>query len=137
MLGLTQAAMAERCAVLLRTLRNYELGRSSPSTEYLQALAGLGQDVRYIVTGERDYAPPPLLEPGEPELLEVWRAAPRADREAALRVLRGDRPKSGPRIKVGGNVAQFNAGDHTTNVLTTDGDKPRYGALHEPRKPKR
>lgn len=57
-----------------------------PFVTYLNACAGMGVDVGYLVTGQRagDAAP---LAPEERAMLAAWRNAPPALREAALAVL--------------------------------------------------
>jgi len=52
-LGLSQQAMAERCGIVVRSQRNYESGERSPDATYLAALAAIGADVTYVLTGER------------------------------------------------------------------------------------
>lgn len=52
-LGLSQQAMAERCGIVVRSQRNYESGERSPDATYLAALAAIGADVTYILTGQR------------------------------------------------------------------------------------
>jgi transcriptional regulator with XRE-family HTH domain len=132
-LGLTQTEFGALDDASKSTVQAWERGTAYPNARFLAAAAAAGLDVRWVVTGERDYAAPPAMTADEAALLAVFRVASREVRDAALRVLGGERPKAGPRIKVGGNVNQFNAGDHTTNVLTTSGEKPRH-VLQETRK---
>lgn len=53
-LGLSQTAVADLCKVTGRTQRNYETGARAPDTDYLVIVAGLGMDVMYILTGQRN-----------------------------------------------------------------------------------
>lgn len=52
-LGLSQQALAERLGVSLRSQQNYESGSRAPDVLYLAALAELGANVLYIVTGRK------------------------------------------------------------------------------------
>jgi transcriptional regulator with XRE-family HTH domain len=58
-LGLTQPAFAEAAGAAKRTLIDWEKGVSSPTAVQLGALAAIGADVLYIVTGQRSQAVPP------------------------------------------------------------------------------
>ena len=58
LLGLSQQAVADKCGIAARSQRNYESGERSPDAVYLAAVAAIGVDIRYVVTGERDYTPP-------------------------------------------------------------------------------
>lgn len=76
-LGLSQAAMAEKCGIAARSQRNYESGERSPDADYLAALAGIGGDVIYILTGQRAggsaVAPSPALSKREAALLDNYK----------------------------------------------------------------
>ncbi|MGE4400672.1 MAG: helix-turn-helix domain-containing protein [Desulfobulbus sp.] len=50
-LKLTQAPMAEKLAVSLRTLQRYEEGKVSPDAAVLDRLAPLGVDLHWLITG--------------------------------------------------------------------------------------
>lgn len=50
---LTQDQMAEKAGVTKQTQGLYERDKRSPNAEYLLALAGLGLDVLYVLTGQR------------------------------------------------------------------------------------
>lgn len=52
-LGLSQQALSERLDVSLRSQQNYEAGIRQPDAAYLAALAAIGADVTYILTGQR------------------------------------------------------------------------------------
>ncbi|WP_426772296.1 XRE family transcriptional regulator, partial [Pseudomonas aeruginosa] len=58
-----------------------EKGERSPSAEYLAAIAKVGADVQYIVTGARSLG---TLTADEDQLLEKFRKAPLAVKAAAL-----------------------------------------------------
>ena len=52
-LKLTQAELAERCGVSREIWGKYERGQAAPGGEVLFALAQVGADVQYIITGKR------------------------------------------------------------------------------------
>lgn len=87
--GLTQSAVADQAGASKRTVQNWESGASAPTAADLEALAKLGFDVRFVVTGERDYSPPPPLAAEEIELLDDWRRASREAKNAARGALLG------------------------------------------------
>lgn len=60
----------------------------------LARAAGSGVDVRYVLTGSRDYAAPPPLSAEEQTLIERWREASREVKNAAMGALLG----AGPRV---------------------------------------
>lgn len=55
-LGLTQPAFAEVAGTTKRTLIDWEKGVSSPTAVQLSALAGIGVDVLFVLTGNRSSA---------------------------------------------------------------------------------
>jgi len=71
-LGLSQAALADACAVTRETWSRYESGKLAPGMEVLAALAGAGVDVLYILTGSRSFAPPDPLSPRARALLDNY-----------------------------------------------------------------
>ena len=80
-LGLTQPAFADAAGGKKRTLIDWEKGVSSPTAVQLAALAGIGVDVLYILTGQRAggaSAPPPprAVSEGDRILLDNFHAAP-------------------------------------------------------------
>lgn len=52
-LKLTQPAMAEAAGTTKQTQHAHETNRTPPKANYLAAVAGLGVDVAYVITGER------------------------------------------------------------------------------------
>lgn len=86
-LGMTRTEFADLAGVARKSQFNYESGERYPDAVYLQAIAAIGADVAYVVTGERDGPPP--LKAEERVLLDRYRASPPALRDAALRVLLG------------------------------------------------
>lgn len=88
-LGLSQPAMADSGRVTMRSQRNYEKGERFPDAAYLAAIADIGADVRYIITGKRDGPVPEAMTSDERYLLERYRGSPQPLKDAALRVLLG------------------------------------------------
>lgn len=92
MMGMSQsefAAIAEKCGVPGTTRQSqakYEKGLQTPSAAYLAAIATVGADVLYILTGERSDT---ALTPDERQLLELFRAAPLIGKMAAVGALQG------------------------------------------------
>jgi len=58
-LGLTQPEFAEAAGAKKRTLIDWEKGVSSPTAVQLAALATIGADVLYVLTGQRSQPAPP------------------------------------------------------------------------------
>ena len=80
-LGLSQQALAERCGITARSQRNYESGERLPDAAYLAAIAAVGADVLYILTGQRTGgasapAPARAVSEGDRVLLDNFHAAP-------------------------------------------------------------
>lgn len=50
---MTQSEFADRAGVARASQQNYESGKRYPDTEYLEAIASVGADVQYIITGVR------------------------------------------------------------------------------------
>lgn len=91
----------------------YEKGERAPDAGYLAAVAGAGVDVRYVLTGSRDYEVPEGLKPEEQLLLDYYRAASREVRNAAMGALMGAQPGA-PRQVFHGKVGTAVAGNLKT-----------------------
>lgn len=85
-LSLSQAALGEVGGVRKLAQINYEKGLRSPDTVYLAAIARIGVDVGYVITGHRG-AVAPSLTADEMVLLQHYRDAPAQVRNSALAVL--------------------------------------------------
>jgi len=122
-LGLSQSDAADLVGVTREHWGRCERGLGMPGGEVLAALANAGADVRYILTGKRDFAPPPRLSSEEETMLGYFKEASPAARRAALRELlsvtpaasspkRGDvkEKKSEPSVKIGGTHSQHASG---------------------------
>jgi transcriptional regulator with XRE-family HTH domain len=88
-LGYNQTDFAALAAATRKTLFNWESGSASPGAEALAAWADHGLDVNYVVTGARDFVPPPALTAEEQTLLDYFRQASKEVRRAALGALLG------------------------------------------------
>lgn len=53
--GYTQASIAEAIGASERSLQDWERGVSAPNAVYLAAMAGLGLDVTYVLTGQKPH----------------------------------------------------------------------------------
>ncbi len=82
--GMTQPVFAEAAGAKKRTLIDWEKGVSSPTAMQLEALAEIGVDVLYVLTGERATGLPPGLSAEEQLLVESYRALPVAKRKTLL-----------------------------------------------------
>ncbi|EMK7712523.1 helix-turn-helix transcriptional regulator [Yersinia enterocolitica] len=71
-LGKTQAEFAEATGVHKNSQGNYENDIKSPDSKYLAALADMGVDILYVVTGMQ--TPKPLVSIDEQKLVENYRA---------------------------------------------------------------
>lgn len=121
-LGFTQPVLAEQAGAKKRTLIDWEKGVSSPTALQLQAMADVGLDVQYVVTGKRS-AVALDADPELNELVRLYRSAPLAVKGAVLGALTaGAAPASGSKVVVRGSVGkQINAdsisgGNFTVNM---------------------
>ncbi|WP_217426194.1 helix-turn-helix domain-containing protein [Pandoraea commovens] len=84
-LNLNQEEFASIGGVTRRAQTTYENGRRVPDARYLSAVAGIGVDVQYVLTGARSIAmESSSLSPDERALLDNYRHSHRED-QAALR----------------------------------------------------
>lgn len=81
-LGLDQEQMAEVGGVHRTAQSRYERNMRHPDAEYLAAIAGVGADVLYIVTGQRA----PGLSSQEDKMLANYRALNEEDKTAVNRL---------------------------------------------------
>lgn len=132
-LGYTQDEMAENTKVSKRSYCAYEAGETAPSAKLLAALAVMGMDVAYLLTGQRNpAAPPPRLTPDEQELLALFRAAPLAVKAAAIGALQGAAVQSGLNLHQSGSgnvqIGQQAGAIHNAGAIgfftQQKGDKP-------------
>lgn len=107
-IGLTQTAFGALGGAGKTTVIAWERGTAHPNASFLAAIAEAGVDVCYVITGSRDYEPPPKLTAEEQVLLDHYRAASREVRNAALGALLGARSSEGtPKQVFHGPVGQY------------------------------
>lgn len=88
-LGFNQTEFAAFAGVQKGAQVNYEAGERNPDAGYLAAIALKGADVLWIITGQREYTPPPALSAQEQTMLDYFRQASAEVRRAALGALLG------------------------------------------------
>jgi transcriptional regulator with XRE-family HTH domain len=120
-LRMTQATFAERGGIGISTLKLYEADERDPGAAFLAALAEIGVDAQYVVTGRRSTTP---MAADEQVLLDGFRAHDPATRRRMLAfVLTESGPAEVSRkiaevasvtVKASGDGAQA-AGGHIVN----------------------
>lgn len=115
-LGFTQPAFAGLAETTKKSQIDYEKDATQPKAGYLAAIAKVGADVQYIVTGTRSAQ---ALSSDEQELLSLFRAASLEVKATIVAGLKGgSRPTSGSKISVGGSFhGQVVEGDVTNSIL--------------------
>lgn len=111
-LGLDQMALATHAGIGRKSQYNYEMDERAPDATYLAAIAELGIDVRYVVTGKRDYPLAMALSPEEKQLVTLYRHAPEPVRVAVIGALTAGASGSAREasVVVHGDVGQQVAG---------------------------
>lgn len=104
-LDMNQTQLGERGGVTKKTQMLYEGGERFPDAAYLAAIASIGADIRYIVTGDRDAPPPEVLSADERDLLALFRNAPLAVKAAAIGALQGGSSPAPAKVKKQVNVS--------------------------------
>lgn len=84
-LKLSQTQLAEVAGTTKNSQSNYEKGKVCPSATYLVAVATVGVDVQYVLTGQRSGIT--MLTEEDRALLALFHQAPSTLRQAALAVL--------------------------------------------------
>lgn len=85
-IDVSQLSMADACDVSRGTLATWEKGEQSPNAAALAVMAGLGVDVLYVVTGQRQGATEATLAAEEKALLAAWRESGEKGRAALTAV---------------------------------------------------
>lgn len=108
-LGFNQTAFGAIGGVQKQAQLKYEKGERFPGADYLAAVAKVGADVQYIVTGTRC---PGALSNDESELVARFRKAPIAVKASALAGLAAgaEPPAKGPKQVFHGSVGQVTEG---------------------------
>lgn len=97
-MGLRQVELAEKLKVRQNTVSSWEHGKHDPDQDALRELSQIfGTSIDYIL-GNSDIKKAPSLEDAglsaeEAELLKLFRSAPEALQDAALRVLEANQRK--------------------------------------------
>ncbi|PZE12268.1 transcriptional regulator [Pseudomonas sp. 57B-090624] len=85
-LTLKQEDLAQVGGVNRNTQGSYERDARSPDAAYLVAVAAIGIDVMYVLTGVRDVSKSGDLTPGESKVLANYRALPEKDQASVRRL---------------------------------------------------
>lgn len=111
-LGFTQPAFAGLAETTKKSQIDYEKDLTQPKAGYLAAVAKVGADVQYIVTGTRC---PGALSDDESELVARFRKAPLAVKASALAGLAAgaEPPSKGAKQVFHGSVGQVTEGSIT------------------------
>lgn len=86
-LGLTQPEMAKAAGTPFRTYCAYEAGETEPRGSFFSAVAAVGVDVLYILTGGRDLEVERSLSADEAALINSYRSLYLPDQAVARRVI--------------------------------------------------
>lgn len=111
-LGFNQTKFAAIADASKHAQINWEKGLASPNAAALAAWALVGLDVLYVVTGDREFEPPPALSAEEQTMLNYFREASKEVRRAALGALLGAATPS----HVGGTHSQHSSGDGAVQI---------------------
>lgn len=85
---MTQTQLAEVAGVTKQSQINYEKGERHPDSLYLAAVAAVGVDVLYVLTGQRQSpAPAAALDEGDRVLLRNFHAAPQQVQKGVRSIL--------------------------------------------------
>lgn len=127
-LGLTQPAFAEAADAKKRTLIDWEKGVSSPTAMQLAAMAVLGVDVLYVVTGDRS-KPSAGLPRDQQALLNSYAMCSEPARRTLLQtaalLAAGVSPPPQPQPQGPGSVHQSNVGHGAVQIGNMTGSTPR------------
>lgn len=85
-LGFNQTDFAALASVAKTSQFNYEKGDRSPDADYLAAVAAIGVDVLYVVTGNRVPSDMGEITAEELDVLRFLRLMPDSDRKTFVRM---------------------------------------------------
>ncbi|KAF1072680.1 MAG: hypothetical protein GAK45_00115 [Pseudomonas citronellolis] len=85
-LGYNQTDLAGLAGVAKTSQFNYEKGERSPDAAYLAAIAAVGVDVLYVVTGQRVPADASSVSAEEFDVIRILRLMPEEDRKTLVRM---------------------------------------------------
>lgn len=120
-LGFTQPAFAGLAETTKKSQIDYEKDLTQPKAGYLAAIAKVGANIQYIVTGEREAQLSVSLAPDEQLLLDRYRSSSQALKDASIRVLLGGsegKPSRTVSQVIHGEVGQVNKGSTNTGSIT-------------------
>lgn len=124
-LGMSQTAIGEVGGVTKKTQMLYEGGERYPDAHYMAAIAAAGADVLYILTGVRDYVPPPQLSPDERVVIDGYRLLDARGKAGVMALISGMSPSpspgpgKGPRQVFHGDVGQVIEAQRPFKTRTT------------------
>ncbi|MGS0943737.1 helix-turn-helix domain-containing protein (plasmid) [Pseudomonas luteola] len=88
-LGMNQSQLAEIGGVTKNTQANYEKDDKSPDSAYLLAVAEVGVDIVFVLTGKHIQEGTPVLSHTEQQILDDIRDLGEAERETVRRMVHG------------------------------------------------
>lgn len=102
-LGFNQADFSEKAGTTRKSQFNYETDARRPDADYLAAIASVGVDVLYILTGQRNSTAPAesTLSKGDRVLLDNFHAAPEQVQAGVKTTLGAFAPKASKQKKAG------------------------------------
>jgi len=85
-LGMSQPQFASVAGTTKQTLFSWEAGKTFPNANQMAALAEIGVDVMYVLTGQRGSPAQPALSRREAALVDNYRHCAQEDQQAIDRV---------------------------------------------------
>lgn len=85
-IGLNQTDFAAKAGASKNSQYNYEKGERNPDSAYLAAVAAVGVDVLYVLTGTRTPRPVEGLSVAEEKVLDNYRSLPEEDQASVRRL---------------------------------------------------
>ncbi|MDH4585620.1 helix-turn-helix transcriptional regulator [Pseudomonas sp. BN415] len=86
-LGSNQTDFAAQAGVSKNTQYNYEKGDRSPDAAYLAAIADVGVDILYVVTGQHVPLPADSISAADSRILEQYHSLSEKDQEAVAHLI--------------------------------------------------
>ncbi|QEY63385.1 transcriptional regulator [Metapseudomonas lalkuanensis] len=83
---LKQEELGQIGGVNRNTQGSYEKGERNPDAAYLVAVAAVGVDIMYVLSGARDISSADELSPAESRVLANYRALPEEDKASVRRL---------------------------------------------------
>ncbi|MGS0743264.1 helix-turn-helix domain-containing protein [Glaciimonas sp. GG7] len=132
-LGMNQDDFSSAGGVTKRTQISYEQDERAPDALYLRAVAAIGVDVQYVLTGEQASS---ALSKDEKELLAGYRGLDIRGKAGVLGMIDGmsdpKQPASSPAFVVHGKVGQqITGGIHAPQTINVGGGKKKKKTIPE------